>query len=291
MRFMVDSHGVVHQECPDCRGDCCKPADTKPAERPASCPDDEHRDMWAILYADADVQPEVFSGAGAREAAEQRYRVAQMSWSCKLLATVAPSAPSERVAQITAHRCCTNEEHDPSNGKLAGTCVVCGLPWPCEIASAPRERPDWRKNEEGYGNKEYPVTPPEHERIGWVIEHFLGEHATAEQVEARLLASAPREPDLETKCRLLYEAALPGCWDFVADEKRDRFRSLVVSLLDTEYAAGIKVTHASLLPDQALWREMREAVQEMRNSLGAPYNTEHFRAVQRADDILARTAK
>lgn len=30
------------------------------------------------------------------------------------------------------HRACTNEEHDPANGKLSGYCVVCGTGWPCE---------------------------------------------------------------------------------------------------------------------------------------------------------------
>lgn len=30
------------------------------------------------------------------------------------------------------HRVCTNEEHDPTHGKLSGYCVVCGTSWPCE---------------------------------------------------------------------------------------------------------------------------------------------------------------
>lgn len=37
----------------------------------------------------------------------------------------------ERVAQMTAHRACGNQEHNPAQGKLAGYCVVCSLPWPC----------------------------------------------------------------------------------------------------------------------------------------------------------------
>lgn len=46
----------------------------------------------------------------------------------------------ERTAQLTAHRACCNEEHDPGNGKLAGFCVVCGVPWPCEYAGIPPVR-------------------------------------------------------------------------------------------------------------------------------------------------------
>lgn len=41
----------------------------------------------------------------------------------------------ERVAQLTAHRACTGLEHDPEHGKLHGCCVVCGVPWPCEVAA------------------------------------------------------------------------------------------------------------------------------------------------------------
>ena len=41
----------------------------------------------------------------------------------------------ERVAQLIAHRACCGVEHDPDNGKLHGYCVVCGVPWPCEIAA------------------------------------------------------------------------------------------------------------------------------------------------------------
>jgi len=41
-----------------------------------------------------------------------------------------------RIASATAHRACCGTEHDPANGKLHGYCVVCGVPWPCETASA-----------------------------------------------------------------------------------------------------------------------------------------------------------
>lgn len=40
---------------------------------------------------------------------------------------------NERIAQLTAHRACCGSEHDPATGKLHGYCVVCGVPWPCEI--------------------------------------------------------------------------------------------------------------------------------------------------------------
>lgn len=37
-------------------------------------------------------------------------------------------------ASCLAHRVCCNEEHDPTNGKLSGFCVVCGVVWPCPTA-------------------------------------------------------------------------------------------------------------------------------------------------------------
>lgn len=43
----------------------------------------------------------------------------------------------ERTAQLLAHRGCCGTEHDPTNGKLHGCCVVCGVPWPCEYAGKP----------------------------------------------------------------------------------------------------------------------------------------------------------
>ncbi len=49
-------------------------------------------------------------------------------------------AIAERIAQITAHRACGGEEHDPINGKIHGCCIVCVVPWPCEYAGAPPEK-------------------------------------------------------------------------------------------------------------------------------------------------------
>lgn len=46
-------------------------------------------------------------------------------------------AVAERVAVLTAHRACGNQEQDLQNGKLAGFCVVCQIPWPCEYAGKP----------------------------------------------------------------------------------------------------------------------------------------------------------
>ncbi len=43
----------------------------------------------------------------------------------------------ERIAQLTAHRACGNQEQDTQNGKLAGYCVICQTPWPCEFAGKP----------------------------------------------------------------------------------------------------------------------------------------------------------
>ncbi len=45
----------------------------------------------------------------------------------------------ERIAQLTAHRVCCGAEHDPSQGKLHGCCVICGVPWPCEYAGAKKD--------------------------------------------------------------------------------------------------------------------------------------------------------
>lgn len=46
----------------------------------------------------------------------------------------------ERVAQLTAHRACGGFEHDPSQGKFHGNCVVCLVPWPCDYAGTPPAR-------------------------------------------------------------------------------------------------------------------------------------------------------
>lgn len=45
---------------------------------------------------------------------------------------------AERIAQLSAHRAFGNQEQDPANGKLAGYCAVCQVPWPCAIAK-PKE--------------------------------------------------------------------------------------------------------------------------------------------------------
>ncbi len=42
---------------------------------------------------------------------------------------------STLLVAATAHRAYCGSEHDPTNGKLHGYCVVCGVPWPCETAS------------------------------------------------------------------------------------------------------------------------------------------------------------
>ena len=48
-----------------------------------------------------------------------------------------------RIASAIAHRACCGTEHDPANGKLHGYCVVCGIPWPCETASAFLVKPNF----------------------------------------------------------------------------------------------------------------------------------------------------
>lgn len=69
----------------------------------------------------------------------------------------APIAPesavrSADIAAALSHRGCCGSEHDPSQGKLHGYCVVCGVPWPCEtaqhflrkpVATPPAQR-EWR---------------------------------------------------------------------------------------------------------------------------------------------------
>ena len=37
-------------------------------------------------------------------------------------------------AVVAAHRSCNSEEHDPSQGRVHGYCMVCGVPWPCAYA-------------------------------------------------------------------------------------------------------------------------------------------------------------
>lgn len=32
------------------------------------------------------------------------------------------------------HKPCTNEQHDPLNGKISGYCVRCGTVWPCQYS-------------------------------------------------------------------------------------------------------------------------------------------------------------
>lgn len=44
------------------------------------------------------------------------------------------SSLNERIAQLAAHRACHSAEHDPLQGRIHGYCIVCGVPWPCEIA-------------------------------------------------------------------------------------------------------------------------------------------------------------
>ncbi len=48
---------------------------------------------------------------------------------------------SERVAQITAHRACSGNEHDALS-KFHGNCVVCLVPFPCEYVGNPPSSSD-----------------------------------------------------------------------------------------------------------------------------------------------------
>lgn len=57
---------------------------------------------------------------------------------CQQQLDQARAAVMERVAILTAHRACGNQEQDPQNGKLAGYCVICQVPWPCDFAK-PKE--------------------------------------------------------------------------------------------------------------------------------------------------------
>jgi len=53
------------------------------------------------------------------------------------LTSYAQGVDPERIAQLIAHRACCGSEHDPSQGKFHGYCVVCGVPWPCAYAGTP----------------------------------------------------------------------------------------------------------------------------------------------------------
>lgn len=46
------------------------------------------------------------------------------------------SVVNERVAELQAHRAVGNQEQDVTNGKLAGYCIVCQVPWPCSFAKS-----------------------------------------------------------------------------------------------------------------------------------------------------------
>lgn len=45
----------------------------------------------------------------------------------------------DHAAQMIAHRAVGNQEQDADNGKLAGYCLVCQIPWPCAYAGQPLE--------------------------------------------------------------------------------------------------------------------------------------------------------
>jgi hypothetical protein len=68
--------------CPACEKDW---KDTPASEKPA-----QEEGPYIIYYEDQDVRPEIFMGAGARIAAEQRYTTAKHQWACHLFAKVVP---------------------------------------------------------------------------------------------------------------------------------------------------------------------------------------------------------
>lgn len=49
--------------------------------------------------------------------------------------------PTERIAQLAAHRAVHSAEHNPEAGRIHGYCLVCGVPWPCEYAGTPAAAP------------------------------------------------------------------------------------------------------------------------------------------------------
>lgn len=44
-----------------------------------------------------------------------------------------------RLTQLVGHRACLGVEHDPENGKIHGLCVICGVPFPCDLISRDAE--------------------------------------------------------------------------------------------------------------------------------------------------------
>jgi hypothetical protein len=56
--------------------------------------DDSPGDAWLILFDDADVGPELFTGEGAERAAKLRYEALAQSWSVYLFRSVAHSTPA-----------------------------------------------------------------------------------------------------------------------------------------------------------------------------------------------------
>jgi len=85
------------------------------------------RDLAVVLNADRAVSNAVKVEAGAfyaaiyNDIAEAETGMADQSFV-------------NRTAMLTAHRACGPAEHDPANGKIHGDCVVCLVPWPCEVA-------------------------------------------------------------------------------------------------------------------------------------------------------------
>lgn len=99
-----------------------------------------------------------------------------------LLAPTASEGEAGTLDWISLHRPYTNEEHDAAEGKLAGFCVRCRVPWPCQyspeaITLAPTDPVE-------PGASQPAATEARGERIeGWA--HRMGSHVLWRQVAKR----------------------------------------------------------------------------------------------------------
>jgi hypothetical protein len=70
---------------------------------------------------------------GDTDRAIASYAARTPEW-CPVVTTVEPCANPSDLVTALAHRAVGNQEQDMQNGKLAGYCIVCQVPWPCDTA-------------------------------------------------------------------------------------------------------------------------------------------------------------
>lgn len=181
------------------------------------------------------------------------------------------SPQPERLAQLQAHRACINEEHDPSQGKLSGFCVVCGVPWPCPIAT-PVEPVAAGEPPNDYIDIVFDG-PPAHESGRFVeVENAQGASVRVGQWvhrpdgywALRLPASlSPVEPTPEPPCphcklpRVLPEVCTPELNTVIEEQIAERW-----DVLNAGYEIGKQSEPAPPPPAPCVWREITAEVEK-----------------------------